>query len=115
MSDVHLGGVGDDLERALREYETALLEADLGRHAAPDDGTDDQLQGLRIRAVRLAEALPTACWPRPVCPRCRGQREVDSVHAWYPDEGFEPEFRTVRRPCRSCWGTGLTLHLEATI
>lgn len=106
----------DDLEQAVRAYETALLNAGLGRHAQPDHDGDDDLLQPRIEVVRLAEAVSSASWPRPRCDRCHGHREVDAVTATYPEHGTAkpttPQVMTVRRWCPQCMGTGMTLDLD---
>ncbi|GAA4612294.1 hypothetical protein [Saccharopolyspora hordei] len=104
--------VQHDVEQAVRAYEAALVEADVaGRHARPDE-EPQRLRDLRMRVVRLAEALPSTCWPRDKCGHCGGEREVPAVQARY-GAGSSPKFVPSRRPCPRCRGTGLTLDLPS--
>lgn len=110
MSEQMRGAVGDGLEQAVRAYETALAEAELGRHTRSDE-EPDQLRALRMEVVRQTEALPSGSWPRTRCAHCGGQREVAAVHAQYGTDA-SPQFVTSRRRCPPCWGTGLTLNVQ---
>lgn len=102
------GNYGVELEQALRSYETALADTAPGRHASPDT-VDENVHKLRTQVVRLAEHLPSICWPRPACEYCQGQREVQALQA-RPSSGSDtPSFANSPRLCRPCWGTGLTL------
>lgn len=110
MSEQMQGALGDDLEQAVRAYETALVEAELGRHARSED-EPDQLRALRMEVVRQTEALPSDSWPRTMCRNCDGQREVAAVQAQYGTDAA-PQFVTSRQRCPLCWGTGLTLNAQ---
>lgn len=115
MGESGIRSVGDPLEQALREYEAVLAESALGRHAYPDDEEDTaRLEEGRVAVIRQSEAIPRACWPRELCGHCYGEREVDVVQPGYsaPDDST-PEVKSVKRKCRRCWGTGLTLNLPS--
>jgi hypothetical protein len=108
------GAAGEELENALHAYETAVRDTVLGRHARPEEELGDpQLHELRLHVIRLSEALPSACWLRPVCEHCRGRRDVDAVQVSYPERTDSPQVATVRRLCPRCWGTGQVIHLDA--
>lgn len=108
-----LSGVGDGLERAVRAYEQALAaNVAVGRHARPDEQAWDHVRELRIEVIRQGEALPRALWTREVCEHCRGEREVDTVHAQYSSADGGLEFTTSRQLCPRCWGAGLELNLS---
>ncbi len=107
MRETRLGGIGDDVEEALRSYESALQADSAGRHAHPDERPSN-LEELRIQVIARAEALPSICWPRPRCEHCQGQREVSAVQV-LTEAGQAPEFVTRKRLCPQCRGTGLTI------
>jgi hypothetical protein len=111
MAESGIRSAGDPLEKALRAYETVLSESTWGRHAQPENTS--RLEEGRMAVIRQAEALPKACWPREMCERCRGQREVEVVQPGYrAPNASVPEVRTVKRMCRWCWGTGLTVNVS---
>jgi hypothetical protein len=104
--------VGDQLEHAVCVYEAALARATpAGRHGRLEDAIDE-LEELRLQVLREAEALPSACWPRPACPQCRGRRDVAAFYARNRDAAVAGRFGTGRRLCPQCWGTGLTLNIS---
>lgn len=110
MDEHKQGSVSEGVERVLRAYEAALVEAGvLGRHGLPEEESE-HLRELRMQVIRRAEALPSMWRPRATCEHCRGQREVTAVQAQY-STGSTPEFVSGRRLCPQCWGTGLTLAL----
>lgn len=110
MSNASSNVAGERLEQAVCVYETALAQAiPAGRHGKLEDAVDE-LEELRLRVLREAESLPSACWPRAACPRCRGKREVTAFYARYQDAVAASQFTTGRRLCPQCWGSGLTLN-----
>ena len=107
MRETRQGGIGDDVERAMRTYEAEVAEAGaFGRHVDPD-GLPAHLEALRTQVITRAEALPSICWPRPKCEHCQGKREVSTVQV-LTETGQPPQFVTHKRLCPTCWGTGLT-------
>lgn len=107
MRETRLGGIGDDVEEAVRSYEAALQAHSGGRHADPDERSP-YLEELRIQVIARAEALPSICWPRPRCEHCQGQREVSAVQV-LTETGHAPQFVTRKRLCPQCRGTGLAI------
>lgn len=107
------GASGAELELALRCLEGALGDSGpTGRHARAHEDAPDNVVALRKQVIRQAEALPKAYWPREVCGRCGGEREVSAVQASYREDSVGPEFTSSSRLCPLCGGTGLTLHLR---
>ncbi|MEV4644819.1 hypothetical protein [Saccharopolyspora sp. NPDC049357] len=108
MRKTRQGGIGEDVEEAVRDYEVALAETETaGRHADPDERSP-HLEKLRIQVITRAEALPSICWPRPKCEHCQGQREVSAVQV-LTEAGQAPQFVTRKRLCPRCRGTGMTV------
>lgn len=101
-----------ELEEAIESYEVAIARAAPGRHALPDDYAEEHLHNLRMNVIRLAEALPTMCWPRPICEQCGGQRKVLAPRSTGPDASENHKFSAVLRLCQACWGVGLTLYVS---
>lgn len=100
----HPAHPSEELERALRAYEAALVGDPPGRHV--DDPTDYDLVRLRGEVLRRSGGLPSRDWPRPACRHCSGDRVLELSRA--TADGAE---ELVPTPCPPCWGTGLTLHL----
>lgn len=96
----------DDIERALRAYETALVGAPPGRHSAAEEPSERDLQRLRREVIRRSGNVPTSDWPRPPCRHCSGERVLHLSRA-----SADAERELVSAPCPPCWGTGLTLNL----
>lgn len=105
------GGYGAELEQALRDFEAAFAELAPGRHAQPEH-VEERLAEQRMRVIRLAEALPTVCRPRPACPSCEGQREIHSLQPAPSRNEGGPRFTRRRQLCQPCAGTGFELHLQ---
>lgn len=102
------GSLGDEVERLLLEYETALAEAELlGRHSHPAD-EPKELRALRAQLIEQAEGLSAEQLPRAQCAHCEGAREVAAKQV-HRDESDGPQITTSRRLCPNCWGTGLAL------
>lgn len=96
----------DDLERALRAYETALVGPPPGRRTGTAEPSELDLQRLRREVIRRSGSVPTSEWPRPPCRHCRGERVLHLSRA-----SANAERELVSTPCPPCWGTGLTLDL----
>ncbi|MBQ0922638.1 hypothetical protein [Saccharopolyspora endophytica] len=107
MREARLGGIGDDVEEALRSYEAALQADSGGRHADPEDRSPD-LEELRVQVITRAEALPSLCRPRPKCEHCQGECEVSAVQV-LTEAGQAPQFVTRKRLCPRCRGTGFAI------
>ena len=106
--DGRQGDLGEEVERLLGEYESALAETDLlGKHSHPAD-EPQELRTLRARLVEQVEALPDEHLPRPRCGHCEGNREVAAKQV-HRDEAAHPQITIARRLCPNCWGTGLVL------